>query len=90
MASKQYSSISPNLYCAPAGPDASSLPGAVDRPAHLPYKKGMPEIARQVLADPVLVGMIALAVFLNVGALGLKWDHRREKMASAEPQADRE
>ncbi|MGB6104943.1 hypothetical protein [Diaphorobacter nitroreducens] len=50
----------------------------------------MPEIARQVLADPVLVGMIALAVFLNVGALGLKWDHRREKMASAEPQADRE
>ncbi|EHL24554.1 hypothetical protein KYG_02202 [Acidovorax sp. NO-1] len=44
----------------------------------------MPEVVHQVLADPILVGIILFAVFLNAGALGLKWERRREAMGDTE------
>lgn len=46
----------------------------------------MPEIVHQVLADPILVGMIIFAIFVNVGALGLKWERRRETIGDTEPR----
>ena len=51
-----------------------------------PYKVGMPEVVHQVLADPILVGMILFAIFVNAGALGLKWERGREAMDDAEPR----
>ncbi|WP_157764924.1 hypothetical protein [Acidovorax delafieldii] len=46
----------------------------------------MPEVVHQVLADPILVGLILFAVFVNAGALGLEWERRREAMGDAEPR----
>lgn len=34
-------------------------------------------ITRQVLADPVLLGLILTAIAINLGALGLKLERRR-------------
>lgn len=43
----------------------------------------MPDIVRQVLADHVLVGAIAFAVFINLGALGLKWERKRRSVTAS-------
>ena len=61
--------------------------GFLDLVVASPYKVGMPEVVRQVLADPILVGMILFAIFVNAGALGLKWERRREAMGDAEARA---
>ena len=61
--------------------------GFLDLVVASPYKVGMPEVVRQVLADPILVGMILCAIFVNAGALGLKWERRREAMGDAEARA---
>lgn len=58
--------------------------GFLDLVVGSPYKVSMPEVVHQVLADPILVGMILFAVFLNAGALGLKWERRREAMGDTE------
>lgn len=47
----------------------------------------MLEVVNQFLADPILVGVILFAVFVNAGALGLKWERRREAMGDAEARA---
>lgn len=60
--------------------------GFLDLVVGSPYKVRMPEVVHQVLADPILVGMILFAVLLNAGALGQKWEQRRrEAMSDAEP-----
>lgn len=46
----------------------------------------MLEVVNQFLADPILVGVILFAVFVNAGALGLKWERGREAMDDAEPR----
>ncbi len=61
--------------------------GFLDLVVASPYKVGMPEVVRQVLADPILVGMILFAILVNAGALGLKWERRREAMGDAEARA---
>ncbi len=45
---------------------------------HSPYKIGMLEVVHKVLADLILLGMILFAMFFNAGALGMKWERRRE------------
>jgi hypothetical protein len=52
-----------------------------------PYKVGMLEVVNQFLADPILVGVILFAVFVNAGALGLKWERTREAMGDPEARA---
>ena len=63
------------------------LLGFLDLVVASPYKVGMPEVVRQVIADPIVVGMILFAIFVNAGALGLKWERRREAMGDAEARA---
>ena len=58
--------------------------GFLDPTVGSPYKVSMPEVVHKVLADPILVGMILFAAFLNAGALGLKWERRRETMGDTE------
>lgn len=52
-----------------------------------PYKIGMLEVVHKVLADLILLGMILFAMFFNAGALGMKWERRREAMGDAEARA---
>ena len=61
--------------------------GFLDFVVASPYKVGMPEVVRQVLADPILVGMFLFAILVNADALGLKWERRREAMGDAEARA---
>ena len=61
--------------------------GFLDLVVGSPYKVGMLEVVNQFLADPILVGVILFAVFVNAGALGLKWERRREAMGDAEARA---
>ena len=61
--------------------------GFLDLVVGSPYKVGMLEVVNQFLADPILVGMILFAIFVNAGALGLKWERRREAMGDAEARA---
>lgn len=60
--------------------------GFLDLVVGSPYKVGMLEVVNQFLADPILVGVILFAVFVNAGALGLKWERGREAMDDAEPR----
>ena len=61
--------------------------GFLDLVVGSPYKVGMLEVVNQFLADPILVGVILFAVFVNAGALGLKCERRREAMGDAEARA---
>ncbi|MGP3505392.1 hypothetical protein [Paracidovorax citrulli] len=38
----------------------------------------MRDIIHQVSADPLLVGALVLAVVINLGVLGLKWERKRK------------
>lgn len=40
--------------------------------------RGMSDIFHQVLSDSILLGTIVLAVFVNLSALGLKWERERK------------
>ena len=39
----------------------------------------MSNIFHQVLSDSILLGTIVLAVFVNLAALGFKWEWERER-----------
>lgn len=43
-----------------------------------PYNNPMRDIIHQVSADPLLVGALVLAVVINLGVLGLKWERKRK------------
>ena len=45
------------------------------------------QIAKEVFADPVLVGMIILAVLLNAGAWVMKCEHNRTSQTAKERKA---
>jgi hypothetical protein len=38
----------------------------------------MSDIFHQVLSEPILLGTIVLAVFVNLAALGFKWERERK------------
>jgi hypothetical protein len=55
------------------------VPEHLDAVGCVEYKKGMPDIVHQILSDRILLGTIVLAVFVNLGALGLRWERSRQQ-----------
>ena len=54
----------------------------LDGEGNFHYKRSMLQLLHEVFADPILMGMLIVAVLINAGALGMKSERRRSTNTS--------